>query len=165
MSNSNKEQKLYQNDVVYRFDKRGKIILAIVMDTHEESFDLNDSYTIKKGQVRVQLNNGSREIVWKENCVHLLNRYIIPGDIVHRSKNGKDMQKGYCKDLKQYSTVEIIGTNRVVEAVFNNRLQPISRFQEWNPICLRDRYGRVEVPAFKIFSLKKNNLKNIFVEF
>lgn len=141
----NEVKEFYANDVVCRFDKRKRISFGTVTDSYEGSTDDDDSHLLQKGQIRVWWFNSAKEQVYRQNKVHLVNRAIVPGDVVRRLENGKETQRGYCKDSKQYATVQIVGTDKIVERVSSDRLQPLSCFDSNTAVCLGTKYGRVQV--------------------
>ncbi|KAG5878407.1 hypothetical protein JTB14_029680 [Gonioctena quinquepunctata] len=145
MSNSEKVKEFYTNDIVYRFDKHKKIIFGVVMDSYEASAEVDEYSSLQKGQIRVLWNNNSREQVWRQSKVRLLNRSIIPGDIVRRLEHGKETQRGYCKEAKQIATVQIVGTDKVVEHVASERLHSVRPYDVDDAVCLGSKFGRIEV--------------------
>ncbi|KAK5641456.1 hypothetical protein RI129_010003 [Pyrocoelia pectoralis] len=140
----NERQDFYVNDIVYRFDKYRKINFGIVVDTYEEYDYADDSIELQNDQIRVWWNNSCRESVWKQNKVRLMSRNIIPGDIVRRFENGTEIQRGYCKEAKQFATVQIVGTDKVIERVTRERLSAVSRFGNNFVVCLDNKYGRIQ---------------------
>ncbi|KAF5302090.1 hypothetical protein FQR65_LT08640 [Abscondita terminalis] len=73
-----------------------------------------------------------------------MSRSIIPGDIVRRLENGKETQRGYCKDTKQYATVQIVGTDKIIERVTSERLNVVTPYEINVAICLGTKYGRIQ---------------------
>ncbi|KAK5641416.1 hypothetical protein RI129_009963 [Pyrocoelia pectoralis] len=144
MSAVNEVKEFYTNDIVYRFDKRKKINFGVVVDSYEASTDADDSSELQKGQIRVWWLNSCRESVWKQNKVRLMSRSIIPGDIVRRLENGTETQRGYCKEAKQFATVQIVGTDKIIERVTSERLNAVSRFDNNVAVCLDNKYGRIQ---------------------
>ncbi|XP_056643108.1 (E3-independent) E2 ubiquitin-conjugating enzyme [Diorhabda sublineata] len=146
MSNSNntKVKEFYTNDIIYRFDKHKKIIFGVVVDSYEGSSDVDENHTLQKGQIRVLWNNNSREQVWRQSKVRLINRCIIPGDIVRRLENGKETQRGYCKDTKQVATIQIVGTDVIVEHIPSERLHSVRPYDVDDAVCLGNKFGRIE---------------------
>ncbi|XP_072403360.1 (E3-independent) E2 ubiquitin-conjugating enzyme UBE2O [Diabrotica undecimpunctata] len=146
MSNSNieKVKEFYTNDVVYRFDKHKRIIFGVVVDSYEACSDVDEYHALQKGQIRVLWNNNSREQVWRQSKVRLVNRSIIPGDIVRRLEKGKETQRGYCKETKQVATVQIVGTDKVIEHVSSDRLHGVRPFDVDDAVCLGSKFGRIE---------------------
>nr|CAI5826277.1 unnamed protein product [Callosobruchus analis] len=144
MNNSEKVKEFYSNDIVYRFDKHKRMIFGVVVDSYEASSDVDENHALQKGQIRVMWNNSSREQVWRQKKVRLMNRSIIPGDIVRRLERGKETQRGYCKDVKQIATVQIVGTDRIIEHVCSERLQSVRPFEVDDAVCLGNKFGRIE---------------------
>lgn len=143
MSVANEVKEFYCNDVVYRFNKRKHISFGMVMDSYEASTD-SDDYSLQKGQIRVWWPNHSREQVCRQNKVHLMSRNIMPGDVVRRLEQGKETQRGYCKEAKQYATVQIVGTDKIVERIPKERLKAVNSYDIDVPVCLGNKYGRIQ---------------------
>ncbi|KAK4874199.1 hypothetical protein RN001_013559 [Aquatica leii] len=150
MSVVNEIKEFYTNDVVYRFDKHKKINFGVVVDSYEASTDSDECNILQKGQIRVWWLNSARETVWKQNKVRLMSRCIIPGDIVRRLENGKETQRGYCKEGKQYATVQIVGTDKIIERVTSERLSVVAPFDTHVAVCLGTKYGRIQFVDQKI---------------
>ncbi|XP_066140426.1 (E3-independent) E2 ubiquitin-conjugating enzyme UBE2O [Euwallacea fornicatus] len=145
MSLQDKVKEFYSNDIVYRFDKHKKIIFGMVVDSYEASSDdMDDMHALQKGQIRVSWSNSSRDQVWRQSKVHLMNRSIISGDIVRRLEKGKETQRGYCKETKQCVTVQIVGTDKVIEHVVSDRLHNVRPFDVDDAVCLENKFGRIE---------------------
>ncbi|VEN41567.1 unnamed protein product [Callosobruchus maculatus] len=144
MNNSEKVKEFYSNDIVYRFDKHKHMIFGVVVDSYEASSDVDENHALQKGQIRVMWNNSSREQVWRQKKVRLMNRSIIPGDIVRRLEKGKETQRGYCKEVKQIATVQIVGTDKIIEHVCSERLQSVRPFEVDDAVCLGNKFGRIE---------------------
>lgn len=140
-----KVDEFYTNDIVYRFDKRKRISLGMVMDSYEGSTDSDDNDTLQRGQIRVMWLNGYREQVFSQSRVRLLSRSVIPGDVVRRIVDGKETKRGYCKDAKHYVTVQVIGTDRIIERVAATRLIPCEQLQVGAAVCIGNKYGRIQV--------------------
>lgn len=145
MSVANEVKEFYSNDIVYRFDKRKRINFGVVVDSYEGSTDSDEFSVLQKGQIRVWWLNSSRESVWKQSKVRLMSRIVIPGDIVRRLENGKETQRGYCKESKQYATIQIVGTDRIIERVSSERLCTVTPFDTNAAVCLGSKYGRIQV--------------------
>lgn len=147
---SSEVKEFYSNDLVYRFNKRKRITFGVVVESYEASTstDSDDSTPLQKGQIRVAWLNNSREQIWKQNKVCLMSRTVVPGDIVRRLENGKETQRGYCKSAKQYATVHIVGTDKILENVYCERLRPVALHDINVPFCIGDKYGRIHVRLF-----------------
>lgn len=145
MSAGTEVKEFYSNDIVYRFDKRKRIRFGVVVDSYEASTDSDEFNALQKGQIRVVWLNNGNEQVWRQNRVHLMSRSVIPGDIVRRLEEGKESQRGYCKEFKQYATVRILGTDKIVEKVSYDRLVNVCAYNTNGAICLGNKYGRIQV--------------------
>ncbi|KAI4455800.1 (e3-independent) e2 ubiquitin-conjugating enzyme [Holotrichia oblita] len=144
MSVVNEVKEFYSNDIVYRFDKRKRITFGVVVDSYEGSTDSDEHHALQKGQIRVWWVNNSREQVWRQSKVRLMSRNIIPGDIVRRLEHGKETQRGYCKESKQFATVQIVGTDKIIEKVSSDRLTNVSPYDINAAVCLDKKYGRIQ---------------------
>ena len=65
------------------------------------------------GQVRVAWHPQGVEEVVSDRKVHLADRSLMPGDVVRRLLPGKKTQMGYCRDVKVFTSAQIIGTTQV----------------------------------------------------
>lgn len=141
----NTVKEFYAHDLVYKFDERNRITFGIVCESYEGS-DTDESYSnLQKGQILVAWNSSTRKQICKQSKVHLMSRSVIPGDIVRRLEDGKETQRGYCKDTKQSATVQIIESDKVIEHVSENRLCFIKPFDVGDAVCLGDKFGRIQV--------------------
>lgn len=159
MSTAVKE--FYANDIVYRFYKRKKIRFGLVIESYEASSDSDELYALQKGQIRVVWLHNGNEQVWNQNKVHLMSRSVIPGDVVRRLEEGKESQRGYCKEFKQYATVRVVGTDKIIERVPYERLSNVCPYNRSGPICLGNKYGRIQVRTIVIYFLPNIHLNKI----
>lgn len=74
-----------------------------------------------------------------------MSRSIIPGDIVRRLEKGKETQRGYCREIKQVATVQIVGTDKVIEGISGERLHSVRPYDVDDAVCLGSKFGRIEV--------------------
>lgn len=158
MSVISEVKEYYSNDIVYRFDKRKRITFGVVVDSYEGSTDSDEHHALQKGQIRVWWVNNSREQVWRQSKVRLMSRNIIPGDIVRRLEHGKETQRGYCKESKQFATVQIVGTDKIIEKVASDRLTNVSPYDVNAAVCLDKKYGRIQVSQILITILQINKV-------
>lgn len=144
MSSNNEVKEFYNNDIVYRFDKQKKIHFGVVTDSYESSDSVEDFSNLRKGQILVYWIDDSAETAWNQRKIKLVSRTVIPGDIVTRlEQNGKESQRGYCRTAQQYATVQIIGTNKIIEGVYYERLKHVVPIEINVPIYLNDKFGRI----------------------
>lgn len=144
-------QEFYGNDIVYRFDKRKRVVFGVVTESYEASSDVDEFDNLEKGQIRVWWFMSSREQVWKQSKIRLLNRGILPGDIVRRFIQGQDTQRGYCKIAKQFVTLQIVGTDKIIEKVCSSRLKSVARYTFERTVCLDNKYGKIQVSYYLNF--------------
>lgn len=142
MSVNDSVNEFYTNDIVYRLDKRKRIVIGSVTD----SYVVNSSDdSLQKGQVRVLWNNNYLPQVWRQSKLSLMNRSIMPGDVVRRVVDGKETQLGYCKDCKNITTVEIVGTGKIIEHVNGERLRNVQKFFVDDFVMLGNKFGYIKV--------------------
>ncbi|CAH0564110.1 unnamed protein product [Brassicogethes aeneus] len=143
-TDKDKVKEFYSNDIVYKFDKNKRITFGVVIDSYEASSDVDEYHSLQKGQIRLLWSNHSLEQVWSQSKVRLINRGILPGDVVRRLVKGKETQRGYCKETKQTATLQIVGTDKVIEHVCSDRLQSIRPFETEDAVCLDNKFGRID---------------------
>ena len=49
----------------------------------------------------------------KESQLILSDRSLMPGDVVRRLVKNKDTQRGYCRSVEVFASVQIVGTKQV----------------------------------------------------
>jgi len=144
---ANHDFKYFYEDEVFRITKKGALQFGMVIENAEfassdESSD-DDEQPVKDGQIRVAwYPQGSEEVV-SERKVHLADRSLMPGDVVRRLVQGKNTQRGYCRDVKVYSSVQVIGTNHVIFGVKSEDLTPLEAFKSDILICMDGWVGMV----------------------
>lgn len=47
----------------------------------------------------------------------LMDRSLMPGDVVRKVSDGKTSQFGYCENIEIYATVKILNTNKIIENI------------------------------------------------
>jgi len=142
----NKDYKYFYEDEVFRVNRKGTLQFGMVIENAEFNSDAESSdeeQPVGAGQVRVAwYPKGTEEVVSEKN-VHLADRSLMPGDIVRRLVKGKKTQMGYCKNVKVFSSVQIIGTSQVVFGVGSEELVPLEQFKSEILICLDGWVGMV----------------------
>lgn len=146
-SNTQTVKEFFVNDLVYKFDDRKRIKFGIVTDSYEES-DSDESSGLQKGQLLVSWNNAVRKQICRQNKLYLMNRHIVPGDIVRRLENGKETQRGYCKTTKQFASAQVVDSDKVIDHIAENRLCFIKPFDVGDAISFGDKFGRIQVSFF-----------------
>ncbi|KAK5643443.1 hypothetical protein RI129_007288 [Pyrocoelia pectoralis] len=135
MSAVNEVEEFQFGDIVYRFDKRKKIVFGVVVDIYNNEFadDSDDSIELQEDQIEVRWNNSYRESVWKQNKVGFCTFL----------ENGTETKMGYCKEVKQFATVQIVGTDKIIERVSSQRLNDVSQFGNYVIVYLDNKYGEI----------------------
>lgn len=75
----------------------------------------------------------------------LADRSLMPGDVVRRLIAGKDIQRGYCRDIIMTAALQINGTHYVIPNVASERLQPLDEFTPDLAVCLESWVGTTKV--------------------
>ena len=90
-----------------------KTVLKAEFASSDESADEEEEERVGAGQVRVAWHPQGVEEVVSDRKVHLADRSLMPGDVVRRLLPGKKTQMGYCRDVKVFTSAQIIGTTQV----------------------------------------------------
>ncbi|CAN8002282.1 unnamed protein product [Ixodes hexagonus] len=145
--------KYFDEDSVYRINKKGRVEFGLVLENAEYvSSDEDDEVSLnvpqwdrmKRGHVRVAWHPRGREQVLAERKVKLQDRSLMPGDIVRKVVEGRDTQLGYCRNTDVCASVQVFGTNLVVEDVSSSDLLPLERFSPDVAIFLDSWVGMVQ---------------------
>lgn len=127
------ECRFFYEDEVYRFqEKTGRTQFGIVLENSEYGSSDEDSDTesesskkLKRGQVRVTWYPTGKESVISEKKVKLADRSLMPGDVVVRKENGREKMCGYCRHVNSVASVNVVGTDRVIDMVSSEELEPL----------------------------------------
>ncbi len=76
--------------------------------------------------------------------LNLADRSLMPGDVVRRFVSDKDNQRGYCRDIKIYCVVQIMGTNKVVRGACSTNLRPVEEFVTDVLVCMDQWMGMLK---------------------
>jgi len=138
MARSGQEQKYFYEDEVWRL-KKGNLKLGMVVETSEYSSDDDssdeDEEQIKPGHVRVAWYPLGEEEILPEKKLSLVDRSLMPGDVVRRHGDEKQIQRGFCRKVKMYASVEVVGTKQVVYGVPTEDLLPLDKYRPDILIC------------------------------
>jgi len=134
---ANKDHKYFYEDEVWRTQK-GTLKFGMVVETSEfssgdESSDDEDQ--VKPGTVRVAWYPSGKEEVLSEKKLNLSDRSLMPGDIVRKMSEKSETQRGFCRNVHVFSTVEIVGTKQVVYGVKSEDLHPVEMFKADVLVC------------------------------
>jgi len=151
---ANHDFKYFYEDEVFRINKKGVLQFGMVIENAEfassdESSD-DEELPVKAGQVRVAWYPQGTEEVVSERKVHLADRSLMPGDVVRRLVQGKNTQRGYCRDVKVYSSVQVVGTKQVIFGIQSEDLTPLEQFKSDILIGLDGWVGMVRTVKSKL---------------
>ncbi|XP_048248264.1 (E3-independent) E2 ubiquitin-conjugating enzyme-like [Haliotis rufescens] len=113
------------------------------LSSDEESDDLPGQ--IKNGTVRVAWHPDGKETVVQEDKVILVDRSLMPGDVVRRLILNEDSQRGYVKDMNVTCHLHILGTDKYIYNIDSKSLDPITEFDtDPGEVTLDSWVGRIE---------------------
>uniref|UniRef100_A0A8D8YZ56 (E3-independent) E2 ubiquitin-conjugating enzyme UBE2O n=1 Tax=Cacopsylla melanoneura TaxID=428564 RepID=A0A8D8YZ56_9HEMI len=137
MATASEDNLFFYEDEVFRVNSKGVIQFGTVIEnselvssddeTSDDEYDSSD-YKIKKGHIRVSWHPSGLTQVLSESKVGLADRSLMPGDVVKMLAADKNTQRGYCNNIKVYATVQIVGTQQVIENIPTSQLSPLSKF-------------------------------------
>ncbi|EDV91461.1 (E3-independent) E2 ubiquitin-conjugating enzyme [Drosophila grimshawi] len=147
-SSDNRELQFFFEDEIFRIDHKGRVRFGVVTGTAEcySSDDEEEEVTevLGKGEVRVAFYPDAKEVVRTEKSIGLVDRTLMPGDVVRRRLPGqKHMsgQAGYVRDVNVRADVKVLGTKHVIRNVPSERMKPISEWACDVPVCLGNWIG------------------------
>ncbi|KAL5018693.1 hypothetical protein ScPMuIL_004415 [Solemya velum] len=121
---------------------------GLVLENAEylSSDDDNDEFpdNVRRGTVRVAWHPMGRETVVSENEVVLADRSLMPGDVVRRSRQGEDNQRGFVQDMEVTCHLRILGSNTYI---YNVNSKDVLSMEEWvtdpGEVTLDSWFGRI----------------------
>lgn len=125
-----------------------RIIYGIVTESSEflssDEEDEEDEESLRRGTVRILWHPNGPEVVEEEKKVILVDRSLMPGDVIRRLVSGKSSQKGYIQDLDVRCHIRIKGTDKYIYDVNAKDLLPVREFDFDDDVTLDPWYGKVE---------------------
>ncbi|KAH8419184.1 hypothetical protein KR222_009243 [Zaprionus bogoriensis] len=147
-NSTNREFQFFFEDEVFRIDRKGRVRFGFVTGTAENYSSDDDeeevNEVLSKGEVRVAFYPDGKEVVLAEKSIGLVDRTLMPGDVVRRHLPGQKHlsgQAGYVRDVNVRADVKILGTKYVIRNVPSERLRPISEWSRDVPVCLGNWIG------------------------
>ena len=107
-----------------------------------------DEVRLRPGEVRVAWHPNGKEEVIQERRLKLADRSLMPGDVVRRMV--KDTQRGYCRHVDVFASVQIVGTRQVVYGVQSKELRPLEDFVQDVVVCLDSWVGMIRNVRTKV---------------
>ncbi|RUS88951.1 hypothetical protein EGW08_003287 [Elysia chlorotica] len=99
---------------------------------------------LQAGKVKVAWHPTGKETVIAENKLQLVDRSLMPGDVVRRLIPGQESQCGFVMDVDVHSHLRVLGSNKYIYNVNSKDLQPIEKFECFQEVMLDSWLGRVE---------------------
>ncbi|XP_073814917.1 (E3-independent) E2 ubiquitin-conjugating enzyme UBE2O [Musca autumnalis] len=130
-------------DEVFRIDKKGRVKFGVITETQvDQDEDFED--LLAKGEVRVAwYPRGSYEVN-SESSIGLVDRTLMPGDVVRRLVRGKETQRGYCRDINMKADVRVLGTKYVITNVNAERVKPLCPWPIDSAVYLNSWVGSIK---------------------
>ncbi|XP_052069646.1 (E3-independent) E2 ubiquitin-conjugating enzyme UBE2O-like [Mytilus californianus] len=139
-----------EDEVCKRCDD--KIIYGIVTESSEyissdEEYD--DDELLSRGTVRIIWHPDGNETVEEEKKITLVDRSLMPGDVIRRMISGKSSQRGYVQNLIVKCHLYIKGTNKYIYNVDATDLKPLREFDIDDDVSLDPWYGKVKTTSMQ----------------
>ncbi|VVC34822.1 Reverse transcriptase domain, partial [Cinara cedri] len=113
------EKFFYEDEVAMVSPKSGLVKYGLVLTTNRSRSEneLMKSVYNNFNEIKVIWHpNGAEEIIPDDKVV-LMDRSLMPGDVVRKVSEGKPSQFGYCENINIYATVKILNTNKIIENI------------------------------------------------
>ncbi|KAK7004416.1 E2/E3 hybrid ubiquitin-protein ligase UBE2O [Biomphalaria glabrata] len=157
---------LFEEDEVY-IENQGKgISFGLVLEngdffssSDEDEADNKIDERIQKGTVRVAWHPTGKETVVAENKVHLVDRSLMPGDIVRHLIQGQETQCGFVTDVDIRCNVHVLRTNKYIYNINSKDLQPIQKFCSDQEVLFNSWLGRVENVNYELVIIFQDGAK------
>ncbi|XP_050394975.2 (E3-independent) E2 ubiquitin-conjugating enzyme UBE2O [Patella vulgata] len=144
---------LFDEDVVCQVSPDKGYVFGLIIENseflsssedEEDDTDMDDE-RVKRGSVRVAWHPDGKETVVEESKLILVDRSVMPGDVIRRITNGKDSQQGFVQDMDIICHVHILGTDKYIYNINSKDLIPIDEF-DTNPgeVTLDSWIGGIE---------------------
>ncbi|XP_013412226.1 (E3-independent) E2 ubiquitin-conjugating enzyme UBE2O [Lingula anatina] len=143
---------IFDEDEVCRIDSKKGAMYGLIIESSEylssdEDEDNNDNTSrVRRGTVRVAWHPRGEEEVVPEKKLKLVDRSLMPGDVVRRLIQGENSQRGFVSMTDITCHVLILGTNKVITNVNTKELRNL---EEWDPepgdVTLDSWVGRIDL--------------------
>ncbi|XP_025196144.1 (E3-independent) E2 ubiquitin-conjugating enzyme UBE2O-like [Melanaphis sacchari] len=113
------EKFFYEDEVAMVSSKSGLVKYGLVLTTNRSrsETELKKSSYKNHNEIKVIWHpNGAEEIISDDKVV-LMDRSLMPGDVVRKVSENKPSQFGYCENIDIYATVKILNTNKIIENI------------------------------------------------
>lgn len=99
--------------------------------------------TPSPGRVRVQWHPKGAENDWCEDKLTLVDRSLLPGDVVRRLVRGRNTQRGLVRAVDIFVAGQVQGTDRVAFDVRSRDLESVMNYEEGLAVCVDDFIGQI----------------------
>ncbi|CAH1713628.1 unnamed protein product [Aphis gossypii] len=124
------EKFFYEDEVAMVSSKSGLVKYGLVLTTNRSrsETELKKSSYKNHNEIKVIWHpNGAEEIISDDKVV-LMDRSLMPGDVVRKVSEGKPSQFGYCENIDIYATVKVLNTNKIIENINSRNFTHIKPF-------------------------------------
>ncbi|XP_005110437.1 (E3-independent) E2 ubiquitin-conjugating enzyme UBE2O [Aplysia californica] len=141
---------LFEEDEVYVYNSGKGYKFGLVLENSEYVSSSDEDETdkpedrLQKGTVRVAWHPSGKETVVPENKVKLVDRSLMPGDVVRRLIPGQDTQCGFVMNMEVRAHLHILRSNKYLYNVDSKDLEPILKFESGQEVILDLWWGKVE---------------------
>ncbi|KAH9494433.1 hypothetical protein Btru_022138 [Bulinus truncatus] len=156
---------LFEEDEVYVENQGKGVNFGLVLENAEffSSSDEDDDDKVderlQKGTVRVAWHPTGKETVVAENKVHLVDRSLMPGDIVRHLIQGQETQCGFVTDVDIRCHVHVLRTNKYIYNINSKDLQPLQKFSGAQEVLFNSWLGRVENVNYELIVIFQDGAK------
>eukprot|EP00102_Acyrthosiphon_pisum_P020035 XP_016657245.1 PREDICTED: (E3-independent) E2 ubiquitin-conjugating enzyme UBE2O-like [Acyrthosiphon pisum] len=125
------DEKFFDEDEVATVSSNtGLVKYGLVLETNRlrSETELKKTSYMNHNEIKVIWHpNAAEEIIPDDNVV-LMDRSVLPGDVVRKVNEGKPSQFGYCVNIDKYATVKILNTNKIIENINSRNLTHTKSF-------------------------------------
>ncbi|XP_060857822.1 (E3-independent) E2 ubiquitin-conjugating enzyme UBE2O-like [Metopolophium dirhodum] len=116
----NDDEKFFKKDEVATVSSNtGQVKYGLVLTANRPRSETEFKKTAYKNHNEIKViwhPKGAEEIISDDKVV-LMDRSLMPGDVVRKFSEGKPSQFGYCENIDIYATVKILNTNKIIENI------------------------------------------------
>ncbi|XP_050432797.1 (E3-independent) E2 ubiquitin-conjugating enzyme-like [Adelges cooleyi] len=112
------EKFFYEDEVAMVSPKTGLVKYGLVLNTNGSRTESELKKSSKSSNhIKVMWHPNGNEEIMSDDKVVLIDRSLMPGDVVRKVNEGQLTQFGYCENIDIYATVKVLNTNKVIENV------------------------------------------------
>ena len=158
MQSAKPTAKFFSEDLIYKSARDGKSQVGLVIgscdsdsdDEQSESSSTAGRCKIAAGQAKVAWYPTGKTQVIDENKVKLLDRALLPGDVVQYTGRARQQQMGIVADGTVRLDLRVLGTNQVIRNVLWSDMESVSPVDEQVIILFKSWIGYVVENSFTV---------------